>query len=575
MQDGMESDQPSSSGGGERSRVPRSIGDGGSGFNGAGGGRSTGVGLSTGNYINQTNFNFLGDGWVEITAHASRLIHLNMPENEDYRLVQVKNASELTSKGTMQADDTHTQMVTPWSLIDCNAWGVWFTPGDWQWIVNSCEEMTLHSLQQEIFNVVLKTVTEQQGSSGSNVKVYNNDLTASLMVALDSNNILPYTPAAVRGETLGFFPWRPTTPTQWRYYINSTRQLTATTDSSTATVTNNMTNDYYMQFYTVENTIPIDLLRTGDEFNTGEYMFNVRPVFISYPWQSSRAVGLPPKIQTMPTSTSDYGRLGTAGQRTGQTQTLDNNIRETTVNRPFQTGFDHPWNKYDFGQQGAFKVPRVPQRDIRTSDDGQDLENGAIRYDYDYEHGAGTQMQRYTYNAKSELGRDVEGAWIDNTTNNQPLQATSSNTKIKENLNGFMMNIMNTYGPFSTFQNVAAVYPHGQIWDKEVNIEHKPRLHLTAPFVCEDNAPGQLLVKIAPNLTDVYDPNTASYSRIITYSDMWWHGTLKIKAKLRVNQIWNPTNQWRPSGTDFYLPNNQGALSLPTIPVDQIPRKIY
>nr|QWJ89500.1 capsid protein [Porcine parvovirus] len=554
------------------------------GGGGGGGGRGAGgVGVSTGSFNNQTEFQYLVEGLVRITAHASRLIHLNMPEHETYKRIHVLN-SESGVAGQMVQDDAHTQMVTPWSLIDANAWGVWFNPADWQLISNNMTEINLVSFEQEIFNVVLKTITESATSPPT--KIYNNDLTASLMVALDTNNTLPYTPAAPRSETLGFYPWLPTKPTQYRYYLSCTRNLnpptyTGQSQQITDSIQTGLHSD--IMFYTIENAVPIHLLRTGDEFSTGIYHFDTKPLKLTHSWQTNRSLGLPPKLLTEPTTEGDQhpGTLPAANTRKGYHQTINNSYTEATAIRPAQVGYNTPYMNFEYSNGGPFLTPIVPTADTQYNDDEP---NGAIRFTMGYQHGQLTtssqELERYTFNPQSKCGRAPKQQFnqqaplnLENTNNGTLLPSDPIGGKP----NMHFMNTLNTYGPLTALNNTAPVFPNGQIWDKELDTDLKPRLHVTAPFVCKNNPPGQLFVKIAPNLTDDFNADSPQQPRIITYSNFWWKGTLTFTAKMRSSNMWNPIQQHTTTAENIgnYIPTNIGGIKMFPEYSQLIPRKLY
>lgn len=194
------------------------------GLGGASGGTGGGgVGLSTGGLRSTIEWKHLGGGEILITCHSSRLIHLNMPESEEYKMLTINNNARppgIEYIDWLAYNNNHRQMLTPWALLDCNAWGVWMNPGEFQHMSTICEDINLDSLEQNIHSLSIKTVTEI-GQGAEKTKQYNNDLIASMGVAVDSNNILPYTPAAGRDETLGFYPWRATNLKQWRYYLDN------------------------------------------------------------------------------------------------------------------------------------------------------------------------------------------------------------------------------------------------------------------------------------------------------------------------------------------------------------------
>lgn len=568
-------------------RVERSAdGPGGSGGGGSGGG---GVGVSTGTFDNQTHYRFLGDGWVEITAYSSRLLHLNMPSTENYCRIRVNNTDQTRLPGRMAYDDSHEQIWTPWNLVDCNAWGVWFQPSDWQFIQNTMSHFNLDTLDQEIFNVVVKTVTEQ-GVGEQAMKVYNNDLTASMMVALDSNNILPYTPAAQTGETLGFYPWKPTVPTPYRYYFFCSRDLSVTYDNDTTQIADNMgqPNGLNSQFYTIENTLPITLLRTGDEFSTGTYKFSTEPVKLTHTWQTNRHLGMPPQIDTMPTADGQNGTLKAQGDRFGQTQTQGvNNVTEALRIRPVQIGFSQPHDNFEANRGGPFKVPNVTA-DITAGGDHD--ANGSIRFTLGKQHGENWASQhsneRFTWDAMDDgAGRHTQDCFVQTVPLTVPPNLNSILTR-RDPIGGktdmHYTNTFNSYGPLTAFPHPDPIYPNGQIWDKEVDLEHKPRLHVTAPFVCKNNPPGQLFVRLAPNLTDQFNPESGNLSRIVTYATCYWKGKLTLKAKLRPNSTWNPVYQISAehNGTSYmsvtkWLPTATGNMRSDPLACRPVARNTY
>nr|AVR53776.1 capsid protein 1 [Protoparvovirus rodent3] len=264
-------------------------------------------------------------------------------------------------------------------------------------------ELNIETFEQEIFNVVLKTVTEQNSGGAETIKVYNNDLTASLMVALDSNNSLPYTPAAATSETLGFYPWKPTIPAPYRYYFYVPRTLSVTYTNDTAAVTDTVgaTDAYNSRFLTIENTTPITLLRTGDEFATGSYKFDCEPLKLTHLWQNNRALGMPPLLGALPTNDNPIPIQKTNSNRLGQSQIQNSNLlTEVTRLRPAQIGFAQPHDTFEASDSGPFKVPLISMFPTSNNDyDG----NGNVRYMYSKQHGASYAQQaadyieRYTY----------------------------------------------------------------------------------------------------------------------------------------------------------------------------------
>lgn len=630
---------------------------------GGGGGKGGGVGHSTGSYDNRTNWEFTGDGYVIITCYSSRLVHTSMPLEEFYRTVPVATTGPSGEQnGYGWQDDAHVQVITPWKLLDPNAWGVWFSPGDFQYLINTCETLQALSLEQEIFNIVLKTVTET-GPADAKVKVYNNDLTASLLLAEDSNNALPYTPAAIRGETIGFYPWQPTVPCNYRYYSSWERGLMAEpisgsggTSRETApreairaiehdpehekTETENMmmfalgpdhnvesqsirlpiqpsdqnrkrkrdpesrpperqvipraSNKWFTQntetpqFFTVENAIPITMLRTGDSWYSGKYIFDTKTMSLSKQMQTMRQMGMPPLIVPPTTSTGEGTIARNLGKRTGLGWGHKCNMSEVTVMRPTTTGYIAPeWMILNTPSGPSVANGPIGYRDTQNA---PNWDNGVFCSTYDASHGGqiptnvdapgwwdmvslqqgGTSFKRYNY------------VMMQLTDNNgipgSKFIGEKSQTQMQPVGKAFPY-MGCSYSPYTSYAEPEQHYPWGMIWDKKPHMEHQAEFQPTAAFIT-DNPPGQILLKVAPNLTDNYNPNGSAFSRIITYADFWWKGKLTFKAKLRTPHQYNLTNYWNlPTQTNMrasmYYPDRLGQIELPHIRTKHHIKKVY
>lgn len=624
---GGQSDQPATA----------AAGGGAGGGGGGGGGRSGGVGHSTGQYDNRTLWRYLGGGEVEITCYSTRLIHQNMPDEEIYRMVQLKTrANGFNTAGYGFRDDAHVQVTTPWSLIDCNAWGVWFNPADFQHLINTCDQLTIETFEQEIFNVVIKTVTEI-GPADARVKQYANDLTASMMVAQDSNHILPYTPAAMRMLTLNFYPWKPCNLPTYTYYADWTGSVLPTSAGGTRTKEETSTqqvmagNDVFTgyvltetyqnastkdgkqptvrtaeatfapnyetsQFICIESQIPITMIRTGDHWASGPYKFNCRPLNLFFNWQSTRQLGMPPHGITLPQTAGADLTMPVPAARRGrywgqQIAASSTNIWEATIMRPTVLGYTFPeWVFMDTGAGPA--ITNGPLGNRKTLNTPY-WTNGAHSYNFGKQYGGASDStnwstsgvgtgaapwnKRATWIQKNQNGQQVQNGELLGTEliNNNSASGAANYTEGQ-----WLPHTLNTYSPYTAFKTPSYDYPWGQIWDKHPDVELKAQVSASAPFVTEC-PPGQILTRLAPNLTETYNADSASYSRIITYCDYWWKGKLTFRAKLRVPSQWNliqfanvPPTQ---STNDLvkYLPNAIGQISLPHLPSQYIPKKVY
>ncbi|AEP95282.1 VP2 [Gray fox amdovirus] len=595
-----------------------------------------GVGKSTGGFNNTTEFKVTNNE-VIITCNATRVVHINQASTDEYLIFNAGREIDKTPKGSLNLeffmfDDFHQQVMTPWFLVDSNAWGVWMSPKDFQQMKVLCSEIELVSLEQEIDNVVIKTVTETT-QGGTSVIQYNNDLTASLQVALDTNNILPYTPAAPLQETLGFVPWRATKPTQYRYYHPSyiyNRYPNIQKKSQEQSTYTAIQDDYfsvdqdYFNFITIENNIPIEILRTGDNFHTGRYEFKSKPCKLTMSYQSTRCLGLPPlckpKTDTkLVTSLENGGEMdcyveGQQHTRKGHFWGEEKAEKNTEINRvrPYNIGYQFPEWIVPAGLQGSYFTGGPRQWSDTTKGAGTHSQtvqqNFSTRYVFDRNHGGDNQVdtidsipiqERGKYYSEQELQQATtltatnkaqtgkkwesweEEGWpaasgthfedevlyfdyfnfSGETTKNFPQEVLSDGLQMKK--------LLNAYQPTVGQDDVGPVYPWGQIWDKKPDMDHKPSMNYNAPFVCKNNPPGQLLVKLTENLTDKFnydeDPD-----RIKTYGYFTWRGKLTLRGKLGQTSCWNPVKRERigepgvfsKSNYHKQIPNNRGNFEI-------------
>lgn len=574
-QPAMNNDQPD--GPQPMDAAPTSENAGGPATGGAGGGRGGGVGLSTGGFDNRTLWHFEGDH-VTIICHASRLIHINEPTINEYQCFQTNPA---TPQGTQPyKDDYHAQCQTPWSQIDCNAWGVWMTPADFQQMITFCKDITLVSLQQGISNIVIKTVTET-GPADQRLKVYNNDLTACLMLAEDTNNELPYTPQVIRQQTLGFIPWKPCTLPRYRYYLPSENRYPVQTATGSADIVRRNFHKEEISFFTIENKLPISLLRTGDDYETRQFIFHTNTMVTHYHLQSTRMLGPPPNA-VPPDTDNGYGKIEpeSEDQRVGWSYgQTGNRPREITTVRPFTVGYLHPEWAFVSERAGPTIHPALPG--TRGYGGGhvpnQFPANNETKVQYDHSHGEKNPntIQRFTNDNRNMINqsyrRDDKLTWTQNYL--EPTDINNTNFQ-----NGQWYNrAMNTYSEYAATDGPEAFYPWGQIWDKQPSTDIKPKMHVQAPFVCKDTAPGQLFVKLAPNLTDIFHQNDKTNNTINTFGDFYWSGTLTIKGRLKTPGQTNPLYLPTIPGTEMhnYVPDALGNFGIPEMHSRVQPKYMY
>lgn len=307
-------------------------------------------------------------------------------------------------------------------------------------------------------------------------------------------------------------------------------------------------------------------------------------------------MGMPPHGITLPTTEGadltmpqPASRRGRAWGGTNATNTLG--IYESNVMRPATTGYMAPEWMF-FPTHAGPAVANGPQG-FRVVGTNQFWDNGVFTTTYGTEHGSnnGVGRQLETSFVRGGAPYYKQSAWIQkNLTQQNPVNSgeflgsevnvTGGGSAARQELGRWMPFTTNTYSPYTTYPDPGHAYPHGQIWDKIPDYEIKPLIQPSAPFTTP-NPPGQIFTRIAPNLTEDFDPNSATYSRIVTFADYWWKGKLTFKAKLRVPSQFNLHQFFNlPYSNDEqdyarYLPNALGNIGLPHIRTKILPKKSY
>nr|QOR41047.1 VP1 [Canine bufavirus]QTD19008.1 VP1 [Bufavirus Henan38] len=541
---------------------------------GGGGGGGSGVGHSTGAFNNRTEFHY-HNGEVTIVCHATRQVHLNMPGSEEYLLYQTDHGPRFPKPGDQQLqgrdtinDSYHAKVETPWSLLHANCWGVWFNPADFQHMTAICNELEIIGFEQEIDNIVIKTVTKQ-GTGQEETTQYNNDLTALLEIAEDKSNLLPWASDNMYIDSLGYVPWRPSKLPRYCYHVNFWNSI-----DIRAGPQGNQWNQVHkgikfddIQFITVENCVPIELLRTGDKWDSGPYKFICKPTQLEYHWQSNRHMG------SCHPSTHPNA-IGGEGQNFEMVNTWQWGDRDTpgaaaTKVDNFHIGYQWPEWHFHYSSGGPCVNPGQPSSmSPWLTPQVTRLTTGASeKAVFDYAHGEMSPNEK----DKWWQGNQQMTGQTDYTPKN-PHQEQLSNA-VSSAAAFSTGTYHNTFGPFTAFDDVGAQYPWGAIWGKEPGTTHKPMESAHAPFMCQKGPPGQILVKLAANYTDTVD-NNGNSSRIVTYATFWWSGTLVFKGKLRTPRQWNPMNFPNiPAHKQMntFVPNEIGQFELPYMPGRAMP----
>jgi hypothetical protein len=157
---------------------------------------------------------------------------------------------------------------------------------------NKADKDFIKETNQASDNIVIKTVTKQ-GTGAEETTQYNNDLTALLQIAEDKSNLMPWAADNFYIDSVGYVPWRPSKLPIYCYHIDFWNTIDinqADRPNQWREVRKGIQWDN-IQFIPIENMVDIELLRTGDKWDSGPYKFQAKPTALEYHWQSTRHTG--------------------------------------------------------------------------------------------------------------------------------------------------------------------------------------------------------------------------------------------------------------------------------------------
>lgn len=303
----------------------------------------------------------------------------------------------------------------------------------------------------------------------------------------------------------------------------------------------------------------------------------------------------------------DHGRMGHFwGEESNKKNTEINRVR------PYNIGYQFPEWIVPAGLQGSYFTGGPRQWSDTTKGAGthdyQLQQNFSTRYVFDRNHGGDNQVDTIDSIPIQERANYYTDQELEQHTLKQPRLTAPHHTKVDyweeegwpaasgthfedevlyfdyfntggERTIDFpqevidtgrqMKKLLNAYQPTVGQDNVGPVYPWGQVWDKKPDMDHKPSMNYNAPFVCKNNPPGQLFVKLTENLTDTFnfdeDPD-----RIKTYGYFTWRGKLTLRGKLSQTSCWNPVKRERIGEPGVFaknnyhkqIPNNRGNFEI-------------
>lgn len=226
---------------GKRPKVPMSGAAGGANADPPGTGLEAGAAHAVGSWNNSAS-------WREgsVTTSATRVWALPSYDNHIYK--QLSNTTGNTGA------DRYLGWSTPWGYFDFNRFHVFWSPRNWQRLINGYTGFRPRKLRVRIHQIQIKEVSVQNGTTQ-----IATSLSSTVQVLADEQGVLPYVMASATQGTLSPFPNDVTVLPQYGY-TTIHMQGKATGESS---------------FFCLEG-MNSSLLRTGDEIEF-EYSFPELP----------------------------------------------------------------------------------------------------------------------------------------------------------------------------------------------------------------------------------------------------------------------------------------------------------
>ncbi|AGW95845.1 structural protein [pigeon parvovirus 1] len=230
--------------GGMDDRAGEAPGGGGSVGSGGGGG----VGQSTGNWSCETAF-----GSSSIKTIASRHCLCVVRNGHAYKAI-----TNATSTNNPAQGDTSRWlgMSTPWNYIDFNQLDIFFSPQQFQYLVNNSRRFRPRGFTVELFNL---QIIQRTYNAGTGDWQFTNDLTSTIQVFYDAGKRYPILSYPNQSTVMSPFPYDIYRCPQYAYLTDQT-WTNSNTNNLSALITN------YSKFYVLDEHESA-MLRTGNNWS--------------------------------------------------------------------------------------------------------------------------------------------------------------------------------------------------------------------------------------------------------------------------------------------------------------------
>lgn len=456
---------------------------------GGGGGGGGGIGTATGGIDSKNEWYQQGDELI-IVARCARHCIIKQDVNNRNNIYYFEKADDKDSERDslfyfMHEIKTGGIVHTPWGFIDCNNLGCFFNPQEWQWIANNCDDIVIKEISHKIHSIVIKNIVQNDAGTTN----YNNDLTASMMIAQDNNCGLPYVCNGLHGEGLGYRPWEPNQITHYRYWSRTTTDTIWQYNSTTKKYTHRSVNHREPDnLFFIEDCIPISQHRTGDTWQSGTYTFKTKPWNLNKYYGSSNRFGLPP-ISLRP-ETDRGGRFGRYNPDTQDGHIYTTGIGEMAKRPSTTVGWYQPINCMQRTMNGLVWNPGPETSEFVEARPGN-FNNYCEVVDYAHGYGMPTKMSSYT-NHKSEFDK----AGVKGPGYRCPKLGIDDGSG-----EALITQATNDYNPWCMTDRGLPDYPNTPIWEYVPDADIRAHSQRNAMFTIFDKPPGQTLIKLAPQYT--------------------------------------------------------------------------
>lgn len=488
-------------------------------------------------------------GHKTVTTKATRTWVLPAYNNHLYRNIQTKFTTTDFNTGTK----SHFGWSTPWGYFDFNRYHCFWSPRDWQRLVNNNTGFKPKTLKVTVFNVQIKEVSNVQ-----NTKQILTSTGGTVQILEDRLHSLPYVTSCCTTGSLSAFPNDVTILPQYAYV--SMHELGDPTQDTAFYCLEGMDSailgngDSYEMFY----TFPPTAFHSAYQINQFLHQM-ANPLLDQYLWMVTGTDARGQPIWQRPAK-ADYTHhfqnwmYGPQWQ-VQMMQTSDQNYKSLS-----QTAWDQVNPKVQLFNQGMLPVkPGIPG--FTGSTTNVTAPNNTLYYDVsdyrqkgrDYANVTGADSNRglppgidmaHEGEVRTTNVPAAPQAFYNSTSESSLGTATSVPMKANQQGSTAQLHYMGVF-PGQMWMN-RDMYLQGPIWAKIPHTDGKfhPSPHMSGFGFT--NPPPQLLIKVTPTPAD---PSNGYQEKTFTsFLTQYASGQITYEIEWELtsqgSERWNPQEQW-------------------------------